>query len=165
MVPSPAAANNPRPPRRAPGKRDTRRVKRSLPHRGQPSASCPIRLNRGGNMRRAGGFWTRPLLVQLNLSTCCRHHPHWCRSHSNLVVPMVPGQFHTANYFAPNKRLRQDIPSAQVQCFSSKAVVCKSGCDDQGWRIRYGLNVFHQIDPCPGPQVTLTNHHRNVMLL
>jgi hypothetical protein len=57
--------------------------------------------------------------------TCSCHHLARRRNQVSLVVPMLPTRFHTAEYFVAVKRLRQYVPSAEIQSYTPKAVIRK----------------------------------------
>jgi hypothetical protein len=56
-------------------------------------------------------------------STSRRDHLHRRRTHVSLIVPMLPSRFHSAEQFPAIKRLRQHVPSAQIQSFTPKVSV------------------------------------------
>lgn len=100
----------------------------------------------------------------MTVSACLGCHLHRHSRELNLVVPMLPRRFHTAEYFGVVKRLRQHVPGAPIQSITPETVVRKSGRDNQrrnNWQV---IDVVEHVDPGPLFQIRLAKNYGNLVL-
>jgi hypothetical protein len=105
------------------------RLKRHVPYR-HPSGAI-IWVRRDSRVEREILDQLAGRRASLGALTRRRQGPHSRRASLNLALPMPPSRFNTSNHFFAHKGMRhQHVPSAQVQSFGPKLLICKPGCDD-----------------------------------